>query len=90
MAGGDLTKVFDLFNDSLYVPAERTGKMTHTYIDHEQKLKVADYYGVEAVVNPLSGVHLEACDFTLSIAAQYKEFLKNLSNGYLYKGVKYV
>ncbi len=90
LAGGDLSKVFDIFTDKLYVPAERTGKMTHTYIDDELKFMVTDYLGKTATVNPLSGVHLEPCDFTLSIAKQYSEFLNNLSNGYLYKGVKHV
>lgn len=90
MAMGDIDGVFNLFDDTLYIPAEKTGKMTHTYIDNELKYMVTDYNGVTATVNPLSGVHLENCDFTLSITAQYKEFLTQLSNGYIYKGVKHV
>lgn len=89
-ANNDPVKVFEMFNDSLYVPAERTGKMTHTYIDHELKFKVQDYQGSTETVNPLSGVHLESCDFTLSIAEHYKQFLRNFSQGYIYKGVKHV
>lgn len=89
-AGGDIDGVFNLFDDTLYIPAEKTGKMTHTYIDNELKYKVTDYKGVTATVNPLSGIHLENCDFTLSITAQYKEFLSQLSKGYIYKGVKHV
>ena len=89
-ACGDIDTVFNLFDDALYIPAEKTGKMTHTYIDDELKYKVTDYNGVTATVNPLSGVHLENCDFTLSITAQYKEFLGQLSKGYIYKGVKHV
>ena len=90
IAVGDIDGVFNLFDDTLYIPAEKTGKMTHTYIDNELKFKVTDYNGVTATVNPLSGVHLENCDFTLSITAQYKEFLSQLSKGYIYKGVKHV
>ena len=90
IAGGDIDGVFDMFNDNLYIPAEKTGKMTHTYIDNELKYKVTDYQGVESTVNPLSGVHLENCDFTLSITEQYNEFLRQLSQGYIYKGVKHV
>ena len=89
-AGGDIDGVFNMFNDDLYIPAEKTGKMTHTYIDNELKFKVTDYQGVESTVNPLSGVHLENCDFTLSITEQYNEFLRQLSQGYIYKGVKHV
>lgn len=89
-ACGDIDGVFDMFNDNLYIPAEKTGKMTHTYVDNELKFKVTDYQGLESIVNPLSGVHLENCDFTLSITEQYKEFLRQLSQGYIYKGVKHV
>ena len=87
---GDTENVFSVFNDSLYIPSDRTGKMTHTYIDDELKFKCIDYLGNEETVNPLSSVHLESCDFTLKVADQYKEFLQNLSKGYIYKGVKHV
>lgn len=87
---GDLSEVFKMFDDSLYIPAERTGKMTHTYIDDELKFMVKDYKGNTETVNPLSGIHLGACDFTLSIAEQYKDFLTKLKQGYIYKGVKQI
>ena len=88
-SGGDNGKVFELFTNELYVPPERTGKMTHTYIDSEIAYRCVDYKGNAKWVRPLSGVHLEACDFTLSIARQYQQFLKNLADGYIFKGVKY-
>lgn len=87
-AGGDHTEVFEQFDDNLYIPANKTGKMTHTYIDDEYKFKVVDYLGNEATVNPLSSIHLGECDFTLSISRQYNEFLNNLSNGIFFKGLK--
>lgn len=90
MAEGDIDGVFNLFDNSLYIPAEKTGKMTHTYIDNELMFMVEDYNGKTSTVNPLSGVHLESCDFTLSITAQYMEFLKSLSTGYIYKGLRHV
>ena len=83
-------EIFNLFNDNLYIPSERTGKMTHTYIDEEQMIHTTDYLGKSKIVKVLSSIHLEACDFTLSISQQYKDFLKNLSQGYIYKGVKHV
>ena len=90
LAGGDNAKVFDLFTDDLYVPATNTGKMTHTYIDDEIVFDCVDYLGGKMTVNTLSSIHLEACDFTLSIAAQYKDFLGKISTGYIYNGVKHV
>ena len=88
--GGDVESVFNMFDDSLYVPADSTGKMTHTYIDVETVDDVVDYMGVSARINTMSGVHLEPCEFTLSMSAKYKEFLAQLAAGYIYKGVKHV
>jgi len=87
---GDVEKVFEMFSDELYVPANKTGKMTHTYIDQEYKFKVVDYLGNEAVENPLTGIHLGDCEFTLSISLKYKEFINQLKQGYTYKGVKHI
>lgn len=86
---GDSTKVFEMFNDDLYIPAEYTGKMTHTYIDTPKEIKILDYQGNVCNVYSPSGVHLESCDFTLSIASQYIDFLNNLMNGYVYKGLDF-
>lgn len=88
--GGGTLGAFDAFNDELYVPAERTGKMTHTYIDEYNQFQITDYNGVKTDVKTLSSIHLEKCDFTLSIARKYKDFLNSLSNGYIYNGVKHV
>lgn len=84
---GDYEKVFEMFNDELYIPADKTGKMTHTYIDEPMKFIIKDYQGNESIISVESGIHLEPCDFTLSISKQYGTFLKNLMQGYLYKGV---
>lgn len=86
----DHSKVFEMFNDNLYIPSDKTGKMTHTYLDEPFSLVVTDYQGKSEIVHYLSGVHLENCEFTLSVSAKYKEFLNQLSNGYIYKGVKHV
>lgn len=88
-AGNDPIKVFDIFTDSLYIPEESTGKMTHTYIDHSDEFLITDYLGVKTYVKAPSGVHLESASFTLSIALEYKKFLTNLAKGYIFKGVKY-
>ena len=86
----DSDRIFNMFNDNLYIPSDKTGKMTHTYIDIEQAYNVTDYNGVTNYEHSLSAVHLGACDFTLSISKQYLNFLNQLSNGYIYKGVKHI
>ena len=79
---------FNLFNDDLYIPAEKTGKMTHTYIDELKEFNIVDYNNCESYISVKSGVHLEKCDFTLSVTRQYISFIENLKKGYLYKGLK--
>lgn len=88
-SNGDVDKVFEMFNDELYIPSERTGKMTHSYIDDEMEFSVTDYTGKTTYVKTLSGIHLEPTDFTLSISKQYGEFIKQLVNGFAFGGVKY-
>lgn len=85
----DPVKVFDMFNDNLFIPSDKTGKMTHTYIDNELTFFITDYQGNSCEVTSLSSVHLENCEFTLSISHQFKTFLHQLSKGYIYKGNKY-
>jgi hypothetical protein len=89
-AGGDNTKVFQAFNNDMYVPANATGKNTHTYIDEPQTLSVTDYLNKTEQVTTLSGIHLQEVEYTLSIAKKYGEFLNLLTKGYLYKGVQYI
>lgn len=87
---GDSEKIFKLFNDQLYIPASRTGKMTHTYIDEEHQLSVVDYLGKREDVTTKTGVHLENTEFTLSIEKTFKQFLENLKTGYIYKGLNHI
>lgn len=82
----NIEKAFEAFNDELTVPAEYTGKLTHTYIDDEVSVCVKDMYGKQSIVNTKSGVHLAPCEFTLSISKQYAKFLKALMNGELFMG----
>ena len=85
---GDNMKVFEMFNDDLYIPAENTGKMTHSYIDIEHDFMIKDYQGNDSHVVTKSGVHLENCEFTLSISKQYAQFIMMIMQGYVFKGVK--
>lgn len=87
---GSTDEVFDNFNDKLFIPAMETGKMTHTYIDEEMAQVVKDYKGQQTIVNSKSSIHLEPCEFTLSISDQYAKFIKMLSQGYIFSGVKYI
>lgn len=86
----DLDEVFKMFNENLYIPAEETGKNTHSYIDKPMSRTIKDYNGVEQLVESLSGVHLEKTSFTIERNRIFEEFLSNLSKGYIYRGLKHV
>ena len=74
--------MFKAFNDDLYIPAEYTDKKTHTYIDDLIEIDVLDYTGNKARVISKSGIHLEPCEFTLSLSRQYETFLQMFVAGY--------
>ena len=84
---GSNTGVFNMFNDTLFIPSSETGKNTHTYIDSERTVTLTDYQGKTIEVTELSGVHLESAEFTLNVSDEYFKFLDNLKQGYLWKGV---
>lgn len=70
--------VFEGFNDELCIPAEFTGKNTHTYIDTEQHGIITDYLGITAEYHELSSVHLAPADYSLSISQEYANYIKGV------------
>lgn len=79
--------IFDAFTDDLEIPAEYTvngqkysgtGKNTHTYIENAYSGKITDYQGHTAEYNELSGVHLEAAGYGLSMADEYVKYLLSI------------
>ena len=88
ICNNDYEKVFENFNDDLYIPENETGKHTHTYIDSPITSMITDYQNNVVEVTALSGVHLSPCEFTLSISKQYSKFLHDLRNGYLFTGTR--
>lgn len=87
VCNNDNTAVFNLFDDELVIPSNRTGKNTHTYIDTEHTAPITDYMGNEKVVTSLSYIHLEETEYSLSITDFYIRFYQLLQKGYLFKGV---
>lgn len=70
--------VFNAFSDKLYIPAGKTGKMTHRYIDQTRTGVLRDYKGKYAPYEELSAVHLENADYSLSLSREYVDFIKSL------------
>ena len=70
--------VFRHFDNKLYIPAEYTGKLTHTYLDVEYKGMVTDLYGNTAEYHEYSATHLEGADYSLSMSAKFIDFLAGI------------
>jgi hypothetical protein len=64
----------------MYIPKGFTGKMLHTYIDNPTSGTVTDYLGNVSTFDELSSIYMEDADYTLSIGAQYAQFLLDIKN----------
>ena len=80
--GGDymatLKQPFKSFNDGLIIPPQFTGKLTHTYIDETRQGMLIDYKGIALEYKALTGVHMEQCEYNLSISSQYIDYLNGV------------
>lgn len=76
--GDNIIKDFSL--DNFKVPPEYTGKLTHTYIDYEQKGEIQDCYGIKGEYNEFSSVHLEKAGYEISVNSDFKNFLYSVQN----------
>ena len=71
----DNDKIFDFFENGMYIEPEHTGKMTLTYIDEECSGSVCDYTGVSCNYYESSSVHMEPAPFEMSLLPQYLDYL---------------
>lgn len=85
---GSNVSVLKNFNDDLHIPADRTGKMVHTYIDEPITTTIMDHVGTLAIVTSLSSVHLEEEEYNLSMTEEYIKFMENIQKGYVFNGNK--
>ena len=81
ISGNDPEKAVRIFRNSFAVPAGKTGKLTHTYIDEMKSFLVRDYQGHVTRETALSAVHLEPAPFELTISETFKRFLQGLGQG---------
>ena len=67
-----------VFSDGMFIPPEHTGKNTHTYLDFEQQGWVTDYLGNVNEYHEMSSIHLEACEYELSMTRDFLDFLMGI------------
>ena len=73
--------IFEHFDDGMTIPAEYSGRLTHTYIDEKRQGVVTDLYGNTCEYCELSGVHLEPATFTLGMAGEFIRFITQMKEG---------
>lgn len=66
---------FDYFCNEMLIPAEYTGKLTHTYIDEPRIGTIYDYKGVRYDYNVPRCIHLEPATFELSMTQTYLDYI---------------
>ena len=79
-------EMFERFDAGFTIPANKSGKISHTYIDEPKSAYITDYQGNTALVNTLSGIYLEDSEFTLSSTRKYLSLVDNMKDGYFYLG----
>lgn len=76
--------ILNNFKDEMLFPASytidnieysATGKKTHTYIDEAFSGKIKDYLDNISFYSELSAIHMENCDYSLSLANSYLDYL---------------
>lgn len=72
--------IFEAFEDGLKVPASKTGKNTHTYIDTERRGYMTDYNGDTAPYYEKSCIHLEATSFEMGLAPEFAMYIEMLKS----------
>lgn len=72
---------YGFFNNDMFVPAEHTGKLVHTYIDETMTGTATDYIGQRFEYNERSGIHLSGCEFSLSLTFQFLQLLRGIHDG---------
>lgn len=69
---------FDFFSDDMTIDREHSGKLTHTYLDEEQSGTLYDYNDQPMRYYERSSVHLEKSAYNMTLAEEFKDFLKGV------------
>lgn len=69
---------FDFFSDGMTIPAEHSGRLTHTYSEEHIENILIDYNGVPDHVEQHGFIHLEPSAYHMSLGADYQQFLTSM------------
>lgn len=74
----NIGRIFENFEAGLEIPASKSGKLIHAYIDHEVQGEFVDYLGTRSEYQEYNSVHLEPAGYYLSLARLYINYLKGV------------
>ena len=73
------------FVDGLTVPAEKSGRLTHTYSDETAKNLITDYMGNTCPMDQHGFIHLEPSPYVLTVSDEYTRFVQKAAEGRLFE-----
>ena len=75
----------DAFVDGLTVPAEKSGRLTHTYSEETAHNLVTDYLGNTCEMEQHGFIHLEPSPYVLTVSDDYTRFVQSAAEGRLFE-----
>lgn len=73
------------FVDGLTVPAEKSGRLTHTYSEETAKNLITDYMGNTCRMEQHGFIHLEPSPYVLTVSDDYTRFVQSAAEGRLFE-----
>ena len=73
------------FVDGLTVPAEKSGRLTHTYSEETAKNLITDYMGNTCRMEQHGFIHLEPSPYVLTVSDDYTRFVQRVAEGRLFE-----
>ena len=75
----------EAFVDGLTVPAEKSGRLTHTYSDETARNLITDYMGNTCPMKQEGFIHLEPSPYVLTVSDEYFKFVQKAAEGEMFK-----
>lgn len=73
------------FVDGLTVPAEKSGRLTHTYSEETAHNLITDYLGNTCEMKQVGFIHLEPSPYVLTVSDDYTRFVQRVAEGRLFE-----
>lgn len=75
----------EAFVDGLTVPAEKSGRLTHTYSEGTAHNLITDYLGNTCEMKQVGFIHLEPSSYVLTVSDEYTNFVQKAAEGRLFE-----